>query len=83
VVVTTDVLPPVVFEMGLFGWAPTVEMSVSVRSAPAPGWLRIRARSDLVDDGWFDENVDVWDSTGRLVGQARQLARVGRGPRTP
>lgn len=83
VVVTTDVLPPVVFEMGLFGWAPTVEMSVTVRSAPAPGWLRIRARSDLVADGWFDENVDVWDSTGRLVGQARQLARVGRGPREP
>jgi hypothetical protein len=82
VVVTTDVLPPVVFEMGLFGWAPTVEMSVSVRSAPAEGWLRMRARSDLIADGWFDENVDVWDSTGRLVAQARQLARVGRGPDT-
>ena len=40
--------------------------------APAP---------HLVADGWFDENVDVWDSTGRLVAQARQLARVGRGPR--
>jgi Thioesterase-like superfamily len=81
VIVTTDVAPPVVFEMGLFGWAPTVEMSVNVRSAPAPGWLRLRSRAQLVADGWFDENVDVWDSTGRLVGQARQLARVGRGPR--
>ncbi|MDX6246540.1 MAG: hypothetical protein QOE76_4263 [Frankiales bacterium] len=83
VVVSTDVLPPVVFELGLFGWAPTVEMSVTVRSAPAAGWLRMRARSDLVADGWFDENVDVWDSTGRLVAQARQLARIGRGPHTP
>jgi hypothetical protein len=82
VVVATDVLPPVVFELGLFGWSPTVEMSVTVRSAPAAGWLRVRARSDLVSDGWFDESVDVWDSTGRLVAQARQLARVGRGPRS-
>jgi hypothetical protein len=82
VVVATDVLPPVVFEMGLYGWSPTVEMSVTLRSAPAPGWLRVRAHSDLVADGWFDESVDVWDSTGRLVAQARQLARVGRGPRT-
>jgi hypothetical protein len=82
-VVATDVLPPVVFEMGLFGWSPTVEMSVGLRSAPAPGWLRMRARAHLVADGWFDEDVDVWDSTGRLVARARQLARVGRGPRRP
>lgn len=83
VVVATDVLPPVVFELGLFGWAPTVEMTVNVRSQPAPGWLRMRARSQLVADGWFDEDVEVWDSTGRLVAQARQLARVGRGARQP
>jgi hypothetical protein len=57
-------------------------MSVTLRSAPAPGWLRVRAHADLVADGWFDENVEVWDSTGRLVAQARQLARVGRGPRS-
>lgn len=80
-IVATDVLPPVVFEMGLFGWAPTVEMSVGLRSAPAPGWLRMRSRAHLVADAWFDEDVDVWDSTGRLVARARQLARVGRGPR--
>lgn len=83
VIAATDVLPPVVFEMGLFGWSPTVEMSVTVRSAPAPGWLRMRTRARLVADGWFDEDVDVWDSTGRLVAQARQLARVGRGQRQP
>ena len=81
-VVAGDVLPPVVFEMGLFGWAPTVEMSVGLRSAPAPGWLRMRTRAHLVADGWFDEDVDIWDSTGRLVARARQLARVGRGPRS-
>jgi hypothetical protein len=34
-----------------------------------------------VSGGWFDEEAEVWDSTGRLVAQSRQLARVGRGPR--
>ena len=43
----------------------------------------MRTRAQLVADGWFDEDVAVWDSTGRLVAQARQLARVGRGPRQP
>jgi Thioesterase-like superfamily len=81
--VATDTLAPVVFELGLFGWSPTVQMSVGVRSAPAPGWLRVRSRAHLVADGWFDEDVDVWDSTGRLVTQARQLAQVGRGFRGP
>ena len=61
----------------------TVVVAVDVRSAPAPGWLVMRARAHLVADGWFDESVDVWDSTGRLVGQARQLARTGRDARTP
>ena len=35
-----------------------------------------------VHDGWFDEEVEVWDSAGRLVAQSRQLARAGRGAPT-
>jgi len=27
-----------------------------------------------MQDGWLDEDVELWDSTGRLVCQARQLA---------
>lgn len=71
-----DSLPPTVFGLGRLGWAPTVELSVLTRSLPAPGWLTVHLRGRLVRDGWFDEEAEVYDSTGALVAQSRQLARV-------
>lgn len=73
-----DAMPPTVFHLDKLGWAPTVELTYLARGVPAPGWLVFRAESTFVADGWFDENVTVWDSTGRLVAQSRQLALVGR-----
>jgi acyl-coenzyme A thioesterase PaaI-like protein len=77
--VAVDALPPVVFSTGAWGWAPTVELTWHLRALPAPGRLTLLAGGRLVSDGWFDEEVEVWDSAGRLVAQSRQLARVGRG----
>jgi len=74
-----DVLPPVVFSVGARGWAPTVDLTWHLRALPAPGWLTLIGSGRLISDGWFDEEVEVWDSAGRLVAQSRQLARVGRG----
>jgi acyl-CoA thioesterase len=74
-----DALPPVVFSAGARGWAPTVELTWHLRALPAPGWLTLLGSGRLISDGWFDEEVEVWDSSGRLVAQCRQLARVGRG----
>lgn len=71
-----DSLPPTVFGLGRLGWAPTVELSVLTRSLPAPGWLTVHLRGRMVRDGWFDEEAEVYDSTGALVAQSRQLARV-------
>jgi hypothetical protein len=76
-----DALPPVVFGLGATGWAPTVELTWHMRGVPVPGPLQVAARSRHVSGGWFDEEAEVWDATGRLVAQSRQLARVGRGPR--
>jgi acyl-CoA thioesterase len=73
-----DALPPVVFGLGAVGWAPTVELTWYMRAVPAPGVLRVAARSRHVSSGWFDEEAEVWDSAGRLVAQSRQIARVGR-----
>lgn len=69
-----DALPPVTFALGLKGWVPTVELTVHVRALPAPGWLRIVQRSQVIADGWLDETCEIWDSTDRLVAQAVQLA---------
>ena len=73
-----DVLPPATFELGIMSWAPTVELTVYLRDLPAAGWLRCAARGRLVQGGWFDEEVEVWDQRDRLVAQSRQLAGVRR-----
>ncbi len=71
-----DAMPPVAFDLGVTGWAPTVELTAHVRARPAPGWLQIVTSSRNLAGGFLEEDADVWDSTGRLVAQARQLARV-------
>jgi acyl-CoA thioesterase len=70
-----DALPPAVFElMRERVWVPTVELTVHIRGVPAPGWLRVSHRSRFVIDGLFEEDGEIWDSTGRLVAMSRQLA---------
>ncbi|MGA5819290.1 thioesterase family protein [Kitasatospora sp. NPDC094028] len=73
-----DALPPVTFDLGLPGWAPTVELTVHLRAKPAPGWLRVVHATRNLAGGYFEEDAEVWDETGRLVAQSRQLARVPR-----
>ncbi|MBO9523589.1 MAG: thioesterase family protein [Nocardioidaceae bacterium] len=72
--VVVDALPPVTFDLGLPGWAPTLELTAHVRAKPAPGWAIVRHRTTTVAGGLFEEDCDVWDSAGRLVAQSRQLA---------
>lgn len=72
--VLADAMPPVTLDMGMPGWVPTVELTVLVRDLPAPGWLIAEQRTRLMQDGWIDEECDIWDARGRLVCQARQLA---------
>jgi hypothetical protein len=71
-----DALPPATFELGPMGWVPTLELTAYVRAVPAPGPLRVRQRARLVQSGFVDERCEVWDSDGRLVGQATQLASL-------
>ncbi|GAA1936627.1 thioesterase family protein [Nocardioides hwasunensis] len=73
-----DALPPVTFDLGRPGWAPTLELTVHVRAVPAPGWLRLSHRTRNVAGGMFEEDCEVWDSAGRLVAQSRQLAMQPR-----
>ncbi len=73
-----DALPPVTFDLGQMGWAPTLELTVHVRARPAPGWLKVRHVTRNVAGGMFEEDCEVWDSVGRLVAQSRQLALLPR-----
>ncbi len=69
-----DALPPATFDLGRPGWAPTLELTAHVRARPAPGWAIVRHETRNVSGGQFEEDCAVWDSTGRLVAQSRQLA---------
>ena len=71
-----DAFPPVAFDLGLMGWAPTLELSAHVRAHPAPGWLRVELATDNFSATLLEEDARIWDSTGRLVAQSRQLAAV-------
>ena len=73
-----DVLPPVTFDLGMPGWAPTLELTVHVRAHPAPGWLKVRHETRNLAGGLFEEDCEIWDAAGRLVCQSRQLALVPR-----
>ncbi len=73
-----DALPPVTFDLGLFGWTPTLEITVHLRAAPARGWLAVTHSTKNFAGGLLEEDAEVWDSAGRLVAQSRQLARAPR-----
>jgi acyl-coenzyme A thioesterase PaaI-like protein len=75
----TDAFPPTIFNVELpVGWTPTVELTAHVRARPAPGPLRCVFTTRFVTGGFLEEDGEVWDATGRLVAQSRQLALVPR-----
>ena len=74
-----DAFPPAVFNSELpVAWVPTVELTVHVRGVPVPGPLRCSFVSRFIHDGLLDEEGAIWDSSGTLVAQSRQLALAPR-----
>ena len=73
----TDALPPTVFNANLpVSWVPTVELTAHVRAQPVPGWLRCEFRTRFVTGGFLEEDGLVWDESGQMVAQSRQLALI-------
>ncbi|WP_405164002.1 thioesterase family protein [Nocardia sp. NBC_01499] len=70
-----DSAAPIVFDLGIPGSA-TIELTVHIRKRPAPGWLACRVTTNFLIDGFHEEDFEIWDSTGALVAQSRQLAIV-------
>jgi acyl-coenzyme A thioesterase PaaI-like protein len=78
-----DSFPPATLELATLGWVPTLELTVYVRGVPVPGPLMVRQRAGLIQAELVDEVCHVWDSRGRLVAQASQLAGVRVGDASP
>lgn len=68
-----DAAAPAVLELGEPP-APTVELTTHLRARPAPGWLACRVQTRHVSRGFHEEDFEIWDVTGTLVAQSRQLA---------
>lgn len=75
-----DAFAPVCFQFPEVtpGHAPTLELTVHVRGTPAPGPLRCRFTSRFLQQGLFEEDGEIWDASGKLVAQSRQLALIPR-----
>lgn len=80
-----DAFPPPSFDLVATGWVPTLNLTAYFRAVPAAGALRTRFRVGMVQDGFADEVMEVWDSAGRLVAQSTQLTalRIPEGARPP
>ncbi|MEO5973958.1 MAG: thioesterase family protein [Ilumatobacteraceae bacterium] len=79
ILLATDSFPPALFNLtGSPGWVPTIELTAHIRAQPAPGPLRCIFTSRFVQGGMFEEDGELWDARGVLVGQSRQLGLVPR-----
>jgi acyl-CoA thioesterase len=79
-----DAWPPAVFarafEQRFRGAVPTVEATIYFRrrlplaDASADGFVLLRVESTMADEGFCEENAELWSESGLLLAQARQLA---------
>lgn len=70
-----DSFPPTIVNADVpLAWTPMLELTAHIRRRPEPGWLACAFSSRFVVGGYLEVDGEVWDGTGRLVAQSRQLA---------
>jgi len=76
-------MPPVFSRSATQLAVPTVDLTVHFRGRPSPSlagadaaWCFVRFASPVARDGYLVEHGSVWDASGRLLADVRQLAVV-------
>ena len=73
----SDTFPPSTFvKLGNVGWVPTIELTVHVRRRPADGWVLAEFQTSDLNEGRMIETGCLWDSSGQLIAQSRQVGLV-------
>ncbi len=73
-----DALPPVSFDLGLFGWTPTLEFTGHIRRRPEPGWLQVVLGSQTLGGGMMEEDAAIWDFRRQPRGPVAPAVRRAR-----
>jgi hypothetical protein len=68
--------PPIFNKLGSVGWVPTISLTSHIRGFPKPGPLKVIAKTEFVTKGFMEEDREIWDSEGNLVGQSKQMAKL-------
>ena len=68
--------PPIYNKLGTVGWVPTISLASHVRGLPSEGPLKVVAKTEFVTGGFMEEDREIWDSSGKLVGQSKQMAKL-------
>lgn len=72
-----DSFPPAILvSHGMVAWVPTIQCSVSIRNLPRTKWLKCFFRTCFVNNGMLEEDGEMWDENGDLVGISRQYAQI-------
>ena len=69
-----DTYAPPVLEIGGDVGSMTVQLTVHLHRLPTPGWLATRLTTRHIVNGFHEEDCELWDESGNLVAQSRQLA---------
>jgi len=74
-----DALPPAMFNVaGPPGWVPSVQLSFYLRGIPNGQPVAAEFLTRQLRAGMFEEDGTMWNASGELVAQSRQLALLPR-----
>ena len=68
--------PPIFNKLGSVGWVPTITLTSHIRGFPVSGPLKVSAKTEFVTKGFMEEDREIWDADGNLVGQSKQMAKL-------